>query len=376
MRDLRRTMAVPWLTHDRSIRPCGSAARRGCPARWQADARRSASRSPTKTQRVLARARFDRTIGFLAAALLDGTVEASDDTLDAATSDWHRSLRGVVLVEAFAVRTAAVLDDAGVRWRLTKGAALAHLDYRDQLAERTFGDVDLMIHPDDWSAALDALGAAGLRRPAPELRPGYDRRFGKGATLVDEREWEIDLHLRFAIGRIRRAGPNGGTVRAGRPDRTRRPGDPGACRTRPAAARMPPPHARRVLGPARGARRRPARAGVRGRLGGNGCHRRALAGRCGGRQRDRPSMGTPRVGGRPSGSSLGGGPPDLALETRVRSPSSRKNARSGVRRSPRCRRSRGTVFPATSGRSASRPSVATGSEDEPWSASSVAFARR
>ena len=36
----------------------------------------------------------------------------------------------MVLVEAFALRTAAVLDDAGVRWRLTKGAALAHLDNR------------------------------------------------------------------------------------------------------------------------------------------------------------------------------------------------------------------------------------------------------
>lgn len=151
---------------------------------------------------VLARARFDRTTGFLAAALLDGTVEASDGTLEAVSDDWHGALFGVVLVEAFAVRTAATLDDAGVRWRLTKGAALAHLDYRNQLSERTFGDVDLMIHPDDWTVALAALTAAGLRRPAPELRSGYDRRFGKGATLTDVREWEIDLHLRFAIGRF------------------------------------------------------------------------------------------------------------------------------------------------------------------------------
>ncbi len=151
---------------------------------------------------MLARADFDRTVGFVATALLDGTIEASNETLDAALDHWHRALRGVVLIEAFAVRTAAVLDDAGVRWRLTKGAALAHLDYRHQIAERTFGDVDLMIHPADWSAALDALLAAGLRRPAPELRPGYDRRFGKGATLIDEREWEIDLHLRFTIGRF------------------------------------------------------------------------------------------------------------------------------------------------------------------------------
>jgi len=151
---------------------------------------------------VLARARLDRTTGFLAAALLDGTLDASDHTVDAATNAWRRSLQGVVLVEARAVRIAVALDGAGVRWRLTKGAALAHLDYRDQLAERTFGDLDLMIHPDDWTATLDALGAAGLRRRTPELRAGYDLRFGKGATLVDERGCEVDLHLRFAIGRF------------------------------------------------------------------------------------------------------------------------------------------------------------------------------
>lgn len=162
----------------------------------------AASISDAAAAEVLARARFDRTTGFLAAALLDGTVEAGDHTVDIAVSDWHRSLLGVVLVEALAVRTAAALDDAAVRWRLTKGAALAHLDYGDRCAERTFGDVDLVIHPDDWAAALDALGAAGLRRPALELRPGYDKRFGKGATLTDEWEREIDLHLRFAIGRF------------------------------------------------------------------------------------------------------------------------------------------------------------------------------
>ena len=181
-----------------------SAVRRGLPGLdISADAgARAVSISDENATEVLARARFDHTTGFLAAALLDGTVEAGDHTVGIAVSDWHRSLLGVVLVEALAVRTAAALDDAAVRWRLTKGAALAHLDYGDRCAERTFGDVDLVIHPDDWAAALGALCAAGLRRPAPELRPGYDERFGKGATLTDEWEREIDLHLRFAIGRF------------------------------------------------------------------------------------------------------------------------------------------------------------------------------
>ena len=151
---------------------------------------------------VAMRARFDRMSGFVSTAIRTGVVEADDATLERVDDGWHEALFGVTLVEALAVRTAAQLDAAGVRWRLTKGAALAHLDYPQQLALRTFGDVDVVIHPDDWQGALDALFAVGHARPSPELRPGWDVRFGKGATLVDANDLEIDLHLRFAIGRF------------------------------------------------------------------------------------------------------------------------------------------------------------------------------
>jgi hypothetical protein len=115
---------------------------------------------------------------------------------------WRQALVGTVRVEAHAVGVAALLDRGGIRWRLTKGAATAHLDYPDQMSARTFGDVDVIVHPDDWARTLDVLLAAGYDRPAPELRPGFDVRFGKGATLVDDRELEVDLHVRFAIGRF------------------------------------------------------------------------------------------------------------------------------------------------------------------------------
>jgi hypothetical protein len=152
--------------------------------------------------RIAMRARFDRMSGFLSTAIETGVVEADPATLEQVNEGWHEALLGVTLVEALAVRTATQLDEAGVRWRLTKGAALAHLDYPQQLAHRTFGDVDVVVHPDDWQGALDALLAAGHTRPSPELRPGWDVRFGKGATIVDTNDLEIDLHLRFAIGRF------------------------------------------------------------------------------------------------------------------------------------------------------------------------------
>jgi hypothetical protein len=151
---------------------------------------------------VIARSRFDRTWGFLVAAIDEGAVETDGETYASLVDEWHNALTGVTMVEALAVRTARQLDDAGVRWRLTKGAALAHLDYPDQVECRLFGDADLVIHTDDWSDALEVLLSSGHTRPSPELRSGWDTRFGKGATIVDENEFEIDLHLRYAIGRF------------------------------------------------------------------------------------------------------------------------------------------------------------------------------
>lgn len=162
----------------------------------------AAAIEPGDVGEVLALTQRDGMTGFLAGAILDGSVETDEETATRVIEIWQRTMTVVVLVEALAVRTSAVLDGACIRWRLTKGAATAHLDYGEQLAQRTFGDVDLVVHPDDWAGALDALASAGLRRPAPELRPGYDLRFGKGATLVDDHDYEVDLHLRFAIGRF------------------------------------------------------------------------------------------------------------------------------------------------------------------------------
>lgn len=152
--------------------------------------------------RVLARARFDRLSGFLAAAVSDGAVTTGSESLRATLwQQWHDELLTCVRLEALAVRTADLLDAAGITWRLTKGAALAHLDYPDP-AVRTFGDVDVVVHPAHWSAACQSLSAAGYRREAPALPGNYDARYGKGATLSAPDGLQIDLHRRFAVGRF------------------------------------------------------------------------------------------------------------------------------------------------------------------------------
>lgn len=152
--------------------------------------------------RVFARARFHRLTGFLAMAVREGAVTVGDDGLRSALGrQWHEELLTCVRLEALAVRTAKLLDSAGISWRLTKGAALAHLDYPDP-SVRTFGDVDLVVHPSDWAAAFRLLSASGYRREAPTLPGGYDARYGKGATLTTADGLEVDLHRRFAIGRF------------------------------------------------------------------------------------------------------------------------------------------------------------------------------
>jgi hypothetical protein len=91
------------------------------------------------------------------------------------------------------------LESAGVAYRVLKGQAWAHSVYPNP-AWRGFGDVDLLVRSDDWYHAIDVLLATGARRTLPELRPGFDRRFGKDATLLVGIGWQLDLHRMLVVG--------------------------------------------------------------------------------------------------------------------------------------------------------------------------------
>ena len=146
--------------------------------------------------------RTDRISGLLAGAVNDGEIaiapgDSPGASVEAVNGDWHDALHACVVVEALIVRLADRLDDKGVRWRVTKGSALAHLDFPDP-ALRTFADIDLMIHPDDWDTVLELLVTDRADR---SRALDFARRYGKGCTaMVDD--MEVDLHLRFAVGRF------------------------------------------------------------------------------------------------------------------------------------------------------------------------------
>jgi hypothetical protein len=149
--------------------------------------------------------RNDRISGLLAGAVRSGEIVltgpagtlSTTERVESIDADWQEALRACVLVEALLTRVAARLDAAGIRWLLTKGAALAHCDYPDP-SLRTFADVDLLIHPDDWHGVVELLVDDRHHRPG---HLEFVHRYGKGRTvLVDD--MEVDLHLRFAVGRF------------------------------------------------------------------------------------------------------------------------------------------------------------------------------
>jgi hypothetical protein len=140
-----------------------------------------------------------RITGLWAQAIADGALAATPaQALQAATE--HAVAIGVKeLLERFLLEVVNVLTQSGIDYRVLKGTAVAHLDYPDPRL-RTFGDIDVLVPADDFDRAVTALVGAGCTRRTPELRPGFDRRFGKGAVLVGPQGFELDLHRTFVSG--------------------------------------------------------------------------------------------------------------------------------------------------------------------------------
>jgi hypothetical protein len=148
---------------------------------------------------VLGRCRRQRLAGFLLAAVRDGAVPTTSSQAEQAADAHREAMASVVFLERVLLDTVARLERAGVEARVLKGSSAAHLDYPAPEL-RAFGDVDVLVRPEQFDRAMAALGAAGHRRRFPQPRPGFDRRFGKGASFVTPDGAEIDVHRSFAMG--------------------------------------------------------------------------------------------------------------------------------------------------------------------------------
>jgi hypothetical protein len=148
---------------------------------------------------LLDHATVERVTPLVAVAVADGALAATDAQAARITTAHERAMRLCVQLERALLQTVATLDGDGIAVRALKGPAVAHLDYPDP-AWRAFGDVDVLVASADYDRALAALHDAGGLRRFTEVRPGFDRRWGKGACVVAADGTQIDVHRTFVAG--------------------------------------------------------------------------------------------------------------------------------------------------------------------------------
>jgi len=140
-----------------------------------------------------------RIIGFLGAAVRDGAFAVTGHQRDRIDSTWQGWLSHAVRVERLLLDATTTLERHGIRSIVLKGVALAHTEY-PETSTRVFGDVDLLVEPHHFTRAAEVLETGiGAERSLPELRRGFDNRFGK-EILLRARDLEFDLHRMFVEG--------------------------------------------------------------------------------------------------------------------------------------------------------------------------------
>lgn len=153
---------------------------------------------PIDNRSVLHELRAHRLEGVAVSALLDGTIEADERFGESLVQQHDETMAQTLRVEIMAVRVSDLLLDNDVPHRVLKGTALAHTVARSP-SERSFRDVDVLVHGSEMDRVVALLTNLGATRNQPQLRPGFDGRFGKSVTMKLDGV-EIDLHRLFCAG--------------------------------------------------------------------------------------------------------------------------------------------------------------------------------
>jgi hypothetical protein len=148
---------------------------------------------------LFARCSSQRLTGFLLSAVRDGALPTHPGQAEEAAAAHRNAMATVLLLERLLLDTAARLSRAGIASRVLKGSSAAHLDYPAPEL-RAFGDVDVLVRSEQFDDAMVVLLEEGYQRRFPQPRPGFDRRFSKGASFVTHEGTEIDVHRSFAMG--------------------------------------------------------------------------------------------------------------------------------------------------------------------------------
>jgi hypothetical protein len=145
-------------------------------------------------------AEHHRLIGFLGAAARDGAVALKDTQRAELEEVFEGWLAHALRIEALVLAMTDVLEREDVPCRVLKGVALANSVYADP-ALRVFGDVDVLVPSAEFSRAARVLESdLEAPRALPELRPGFDDRYGREAMLRSTTGLELDIHRTFVDG--------------------------------------------------------------------------------------------------------------------------------------------------------------------------------
>ncbi len=148
---------------------------------------------------LVRRARQERAVPLVVAAVETGRLRVTAAQAEELAADHEEAMRTCIVLERCALVVGDALARAGITHRLLKGAGVARLDYPDP-AWRAFGDVDVLVPTAAYDDAVVALEQLGAWRRYGQVRPGFDRRFGKGACLVLPDGHQVDLHRTFVAG--------------------------------------------------------------------------------------------------------------------------------------------------------------------------------
>lgn len=138
-------------------------------------------------------------LGAVAHVLDAGRLEMSDDARAVTATLCERATSEAVLLESRAAAAIDTLHQRGMRTRVLKGVAAAHVDYEDPTI-RQFGDIDLLVRGDEMADAVATFVGLGYTRHFAEPFAGFDEHIGKGVAVEDRSRTVIDLHRTLALG--------------------------------------------------------------------------------------------------------------------------------------------------------------------------------
>ncbi|HXW34674.1 MAG TPA: nucleotidyltransferase family protein, partial [Acidimicrobiales bacterium] len=140
-----------------------------------------------------------RLIGLFSAAVSECAIAVTAEQKDELSAVEEATVSKTLEVERDAIEIVDALANAKIKHRILKGPAVAHLDYPDP-QRRPYEVVNLLVPMDRYDDAVELIMGRGCRRSVPEPRPGFDRRFGKGTTLLSDDGRVVELHRTIVTG--------------------------------------------------------------------------------------------------------------------------------------------------------------------------------